>query len=330
MPITNFPFGVSSFGSPVLGINSGLLWVSPNANVWYVNPGATNSGIGNASDGFPGTDPSQPFATLGKAASVAKNGDWIFIGAGNINENVTFTQRYLRVIGAGVDATYIKPDAATTKIVTTPLGETASTSTGIVSTGRGCIFTNFSIQASGTGCIGMYVGDGGRVTASPALAVGNPNSTLITNVHFDGNGVGEWAICLDGMGPGTRVTNCHFDNWNSGVGGVGGNVIYCSGLNKDQVGAVIDNNFCKGTKGIFIKRANSSVAYGNIIKNNAFADTSTLAATEAVSLGTGGGPDSIEGNWFGCTNTFTALATDFQSGNFKTAAGNSATFVSQS
>lgn len=333
--ITNFPGGVSSFGIPILG--SGVRkYPTTNCNFWFIDPTLGNDGnpytLAANTGNHGGNQASSPFKTLTYALSLGVAGDYFFLAAGNFNENVVVTKNYQTFIGAGIHATFFKPRSATTFNVVTPLGETQMTAVTFVVTSRGCEFCNFSIQASNTADGGFYIGDGGRVNSTATgvtLSVGNPNGVQVHDVHFDGNGVGEWAITLDGMGPGTMIYNNHIYNWNPGAA-TGGGIVYCSGLNKDQVGALIFNNYITGIKGAGVKRANGSVSYGNVIgPNNMFADFSGVAMLEGVNLTGTGGPDSIVGNYFGCTNTFTGTATDFQSGNYKTTAGNTTNFVSQ-
>src|SRR5438067_12068244 len=82
MPMSNYPYGISSFGMPVV---PGTRRPS-TGNVFFVC-NATNK---NGSDGAAGTNPLQPLATVAKAISLctASNDDTIFVMAGHA-ENIT-------------------------------------------------------------------------------------------------------------------------------------------------------------------------------------------------------------------------------------------------
>ena len=69
MTYTNFPNGLTSFGVPVNGAFT-------NGNVWFVKPGTSAGG----SDGFTGTTPQDPLATMKRALALATadNNDVIY------------------------------------------------------------------------------------------------------------------------------------------------------------------------------------------------------------------------------------------------------------
>jgi hypothetical protein len=93
MPITNFPFGVSSFGVPVL---PGL--PTTTGKVLFV----CNASGANGSDGNPGT-PTQPLATVDQAIGLCTSakGDVIVVMPGHA-ETVTATSIALDVAGVQV------------------------------------------------------------------------------------------------------------------------------------------------------------------------------------------------------------------------------------
>lgn len=79
MTLTNFPYGLSSFGVPVLP--SG--WMQPFGRVWFVNGGSGAGGTGGT-----GTEPDSPFLTMDAAFDQVGSGDTIFF-KGNIKEQLT-------------------------------------------------------------------------------------------------------------------------------------------------------------------------------------------------------------------------------------------------
>lgn len=110
MPLTHFPYGVSSFGIPLVGSDVGI----PNQSglVWFVD--ATYGSDGN--DGFA---PSSALKTIQAAVNKAGNGmgDTIFVFPGSYTENVTVSKDYLTIIGAMISG-YAKPDVEAASGVT--------------------------------------------------------------------------------------------------------------------------------------------------------------------------------------------------------------------
>jgi hypothetical protein len=112
MGFTNFPHGVSSFGSPVVGSR-------------FSNPWSTHYFVDSdhGSDGNVGTDPSTAFATIQKAVTVSTGGDVIYIRPKQY-KNATGFQRYsedvtIAIAGAGTSAA-IEPNAQKSLIGITP------------------------------------------------------------------------------------------------------------------------------------------------------------------------------------------------------------------
>lgn len=82
MPLTNYPFGVSSFGMPIIGSGN----VLTTGNVFFVCSVAP----GRSDTPGAGKDPATPFATIDYAIGqcVANNGDHIIVEPGHV-ETVT-------------------------------------------------------------------------------------------------------------------------------------------------------------------------------------------------------------------------------------------------
>lgn len=100
MGLTQFPFGVSSFGMPVLG-GGGLM---TTGNVFFVDSGATNTSDGNLGD-----SPTKPLATLNGALvrATASNGDVIFLMPGHAEDCSAATTQVidkagLSIVGLGI------------------------------------------------------------------------------------------------------------------------------------------------------------------------------------------------------------------------------------
>lgn len=97
MPITAFPFGVSSFGMPVMGGGPGI--PASTGSYYFV----CNASGANGSDGNPGTAPNQPLATVNAALGkcTAGKGDVVIVMPGHA-ETVTATSIAQAISGVQV------------------------------------------------------------------------------------------------------------------------------------------------------------------------------------------------------------------------------------
>src|SRR5229473_2146059 len=93
MPITNFPYGVSTIGgTPVLpnyvpGLSAGFGGTGNNTNPGLSNVYFVNSTVATASDASDhGSSPQTPFKTINFALSrtLANNSDVIYVGPGHV------------------------------------------------------------------------------------------------------------------------------------------------------------------------------------------------------------------------------------------------------
>ena len=103
--VTNFPFGVSSFGVVLPGSTGGPLSVPlPNGQSWFVD-------ANNGSDGNNGGSAGEAFRTIGRALQYAGDGtgDTIYVAPGEYNETILVTKDYITIVGM-VQAGYAKPD----------------------------------------------------------------------------------------------------------------------------------------------------------------------------------------------------------------------------
>ena len=104
MPLSHWPYGVSSFGIPVLG--SGALPIA--VGKYYFVDGT------NGADGNEGTSLDFPLKTIQRAVNLAVSRDAIFIAPGAYNETVTvaFAKSELIIAGlGGRGAAFIEPSA---------------------------------------------------------------------------------------------------------------------------------------------------------------------------------------------------------------------------
>lgn len=134
MPLSHFPYGVSSYGIPVVGAGATGPLTIPNAlgNVWFVD--ATYGSNGNS-----GADPTQAFGTITRALTAAKAGDTIFVFVGTYAENVTVATNYIALVGV-TWAGYGKPDV------------TPSTGVPLTVTGQGFMCRHMRFAGTAADC----------------------------------------------------------------------------------------------------------------------------------------------------------------------------------
>lgn len=332
MGLTNYPNGIQT---PMT--TSAPHWLPNGGSVYFV-------GSVNASDDNVGTNYDRPLARISKATVdkvVAARGDIVFVGGGYFTENVKILNKNnVRIVGAGIGLTNLKPgDTAATQTTdaagqsTTPnfSGGSAGISTtmtdiGIMIASRGVVVSGMTIHGTGNaaaGVGGIYIGDGGRINSSYDYGA---SQCHISNIFFEGSDWGGgWAIMLDGLGPGTIIEDCTIARWASG------GVFLTSGLSRATIGTIIRRNHFIACRryGVF-RPASVTTAVNDIGPSNVFSDDGTTNLTNGVSLGaSNSGEDHIFGNYFMTANAgFSALSTDWQSGNYRPTAGTTVDYVS--
>lgn len=130
MPLTNFPYGLSSFGIPLLGNSLGF---GAQGNVFFLDPVSGN-------DGFDGKSPDAAFKTLAYAYSktTSDQNDVIYylsrVASGlNLTATLTWANNATHLIGVGAPSLLNKRPR---------VGHSANFSPMIDVTGNGCVFSN--------------------------------------------------------------------------------------------------------------------------------------------------------------------------------------------
>lgn len=290
MPLTNLPYGVSSFGIPLVG-EAGRSIPNANGQCWFVDDSA-------GSDGNAGNDPTQALKTIGQAVTKAGNGtgDSIFVYPGTYAENIVVDKDYLSIIGA-VFAGYARPDIV--PVTGYPIQVNAQGFSGMRLRTSG---TNFDCVAQhGNGfryadCVFDGDGSGGTAglrlvgldantsfTASEGVVMGSLFRGCNTGLMFDSaappNGVGS----TDNLIFGNRFYSNAEDiaTFNTGIGGV----------YSVQLVNIIKNYFADKNKAVYIDiTTNADGPAGSqtgLIAGNHFACDAIVAATQVKMVGTG-------------------------------------------
>ncbi len=227
MGLTNFPQGISSFGSPVVG-------EYPSAGTsYFLDPTSGN-------DSYDGKSVDKAFKTLTAAYAAMADGDTLYYQAGssaiNLSATLTWARNYCRFIGV----------CAPTGVANRARIFQTSTATGLSPlidiTGSGNVFKNLYIfqgVADATSLIAvrvtgsrnyfenMHFAGGGHASnavdgcASLNIAAGSENRFVGCTVGLDtiGAATGVDALLFSGVGAARNVfEKCHFSLWASNGG----------------------------------------------------------------------------------------------------------------
>ncbi|MDE2099605.1 MAG: hypothetical protein KGL39_20300 [Patescibacteria group bacterium] len=235
MPLTNFPFGVSSFGIPVLGGAS----IPFTGNYWFVKP---NSGL----DGNSGNSPQTALKTVSHALSLAtaNNNDVIFLISESNTASAT-TDYQSATLTWNKDLTHLIGICAPTQFSQRARIAQTSTATAVSPlvniTANGCYFANFSVfqgVADATSLVAVQVtgqrnvfdnvtmagiGDATMVAAGAAslkIAAGAENIFRNCTIGQDTISIDQNCTVLWCTSSATRNTfdNCVFDAYISNAG----------------------------------------------------------------------------------------------------------------
>lgn len=247
MGLTNFPFGITSFGAPVMGVTTG--------NVFFVDSGSTAA----ADTVDHGTNTTQPFATVDFAIgrTTANNGDIIYVMPGH-SENITGTIAMdvagLSVIGLGQGFT--RPQIVHTG--------TAGT---VTITASNCRWSNMIHVASIAEVVSaISISGPGTASATQHTEIDNCRFTFdATAVEF-----AEMLTCGDGGTDSADYLSIH-DNWfeAEGIDGCGSAIL----LDDCQFIDIVNNRFSGdfNTPVIDADRGSSACLdfyiVGNVIEN---------------------------------------------------------------
>jgi hypothetical protein len=291
--LTNFPFGLSSFGVPLPGGQSGPVSIPrPNGQSWFVD-------TGSGSDGGTGASPTDPLKTIARALQLAGNGtgDTIYVAPGSYNETLLVTKDYIALVGM-VFAGYAKPD----------LGPALTAQIALTVKAQGFLARHIRFAANAQDCVDqqgngflyedcVFDGDLTALMGGLRLVPNNTNTHLtaseglVTGCLFRGNASGiifDTAIAPVGVGSTDNniIGNVFYSNTKDIVSADSG-----VGLYSLQLTQIIGNYFADKNKAVYIDfvTANGGAAADQtgMIANNYFNSTNALTNVLIKVNGTG-------------------------------------------
>ena len=272
MPFTNFPYGATSFGLPLVGAYE----VTAYGKLWWVD-------TVNGSDGNDGTSPSTAFKTVGKAITKLNAYDTILI-KGTPNETTTpILADFISVLGVGptTRATWWK--------------SSTSTSPCLEIQGDGCRVFNIRFDPP-TGSSGV------RITRS---ATKNAQYTQVIGCEFNG---GEIGIESNGGSAEVLIKDCLFHDITSSTTPTGA-IISTSTAQADPLRWVIEHCYFSNNINHIVLPGNDCLikncaftAEGNSITTTAKINLSGATGWNNVVGNTFPGTYSIAGGYTPGTN----------------------------
>lgn len=288
---------------------------APN-NVWHVNKSRSASGNGKTW--------SRAFTTIQEGIDACEDskGDIVLVAPGKYTEQCYIIGKdCISIFGVsqGGWENQMRPGDATTKYPFTPVGGSAAGGATFAVGSRNVEIAGFLFDGGG-GYTGVYVGDMDKLTT---LGYTNKNSASAWIHHnvFRGGSEGPYGLCLDGCSANVLVEDNIFERHT-----VASINITPGGSRTCQMPIIRRNEFYAANAGYGIYMYSSATTVGALMRENSFRDGPSLTYTYAILL-QGAGVHAVSGNFFACTNKISAAATDFVSGNFTSAAGNSPNYV---
>ena len=294
---------------------AGLSGANTPGSVWYVD-GETGSSGNNGKSWTTALD------TIQAAVDLAGDGtaDVIYVAPHKYQENViVFDKEALSIIAIVPGwTTRVRASDGATKYVGTTSGYTTQGYCFLLLS-RNVTISGFTCDGGG-GYGGVYIGDGGAITATgglPSETDSNSANCSVRNCHIIGGYVG---VMLHGASD-----NCVIENNTMQENVV--SVIIAAGSGRTNQRPIIRNNvFMAGSSSTYgIDENNSATNVGTLVEGNQFLDRNGTF-TFGVRMQSAG-IMYVNENHFSCTNTYSLPATSWQSGNYKNVAGNSVTYV---
>jgi len=311
-PYSNGPYVMTehiTFAGGISGANT-------PGSVWYVD-GEKGSSGGSGKSWSTAVDTIQAAVDL----SGDNTGDVIYVAPHKYTENVIVEDHEGLSIIAIVPGwtTSIRASDATVKYAGTTAGYTAGGYCFLLLS-RNVTVSGFCCDADGA-YGGVYVGDGGAITAVSGLPTATDNNSANCVVHNCLIRSGSVGVALHGSSDNVLITGNVFSE-QKGV-----DVAVLAGTGRTNQRPIIRaNTFFAGASSTYgVDENNSATNVGTLVDRNVFVDRGGTY-THAIRF-QAAGVNFITGNYFCCTNTYSAPATDWQSGNYKPIAGNTVSYV---
>jgi hypothetical protein len=251
MGLTNFPFGVSSFGMPVVG--AGPLMTT--GGVYFVDSGAARGSDANA-----GTSPDLPMATLDGAIGrcTASNGDIIFVMPGHAES---------------VAATDVTCDVAGVSIIGLGHGDNRPTFT-FAATG-----STFNVTASDVRLSNLIFVPGIAAVLYGITLSSGASGTEIDNCEFKLHATLEFTNMILAVAGADDVV-IRDNNFFGLDGTAGATAIRMNGIDRVRIiRNLFQGNFSTGVIEAVTAACMQVTIAGNIIQNHAAAGTITMLTT---------------------------------------------------
>jgi len=283
--------------------SSGVSGANTPGNIWYVDGE-------NGTSGEDGKSWSSALDTIQAAVDLSgdNTADVIYVAPHKYTENVIIESHEGLTIQAIIPGwtTRVRASDATTKYA-----GTAPSVSGycFLILDRNVTVDGFCCDADG-GYGGVYIGDGGEITATGGLPASNNNNSANSTVKNCLIRAGTAGVTLHGCSDNCLIENNVF----SELKGVG--VDIQAGTNRTNQRPIITNNtFFAGSSSTYgIDEDNSATNVGTVVHGNVFAERAGQW-THAIRF-QAAGVHFISGNYFMCDNTWSAPSTSWIAGNF--------------
>lgn len=309
MPFTNFPYGVTSFGVPVLPPFGNMY-----GNAWFVD---TVDGNDSYSYGMArGKSMDKPYRTMAAALTAADAGDTIYF-TGDIREQITGdnTKNNITIVGCGAPAHPWQGNGGIgVACWRAPASPTAATPL-IAIRAQGWQFYNM-LMAPPSDAAAVYLDRNADET--PATDEYDSSHALIFNVRFDGGSISTNVGILNAAGSGfVQIYGCRFFRLQYGYRNSGTAVAVPLNMIIGGDGAL--QNVFQGNTNHIVGSFNNGQIVNNIIGQFTTTGISTAAvsgqgAQNVVTKNTLSGTYSNVGG-------YTASGTDSWMGNFADVSG---------
>jgi hypothetical protein len=263
MGYTNFPYGITSFGVPIVGMGQAPI-IPTNGQYWFVD-GTSGS------DSFEGNSPDRAFATIAKGLAVAGKGDAVFVFPKEMSATSTDAVSYAETVTMAVPhVSLIGVSRGLTQGGLPQISKGSGAVALITVSAPGCLIMNMGINGLSSTGGGILLNDDGGATSS-AL--------------------------------GTTIYGCHFKNCvgSTATNAATGGAIQWAATGGGWQVRIQNNRFYKNVGDIVLKGTSGSVPQDVIIEGNVFSGpAANVDCNLYLAAGSGMNGVIIRDNHFTC------------------------------